>query len=405
MPYEVPYDVTAVRAAFPALAEGAAHFDGPGGSQSPAAVADAVAGVLRSAVANRGAVTRAERRADDLVLAARQAGADLVGGDPRGVVFGRSMTQLTYDLARTLAKNWGPGDEVVVTRLDHDANIRPWVQAATAVGAAVHWAGFDRETGVLSVDDVTSAMSPRTRLVAVTAASNLLGTRPPVAEIAAAARSVGALTYVDGVHLTPHDLVSVRDLGADFYVCSPYKFLGPHLGLLYADPELLAQLHPDKLLPATDAVPERFELGTLPYELLAGTTAAVDFLAGLVPATGSRRDRLAASLTALARHEAALLSRLDQGLAGIPGVTRHGDPTRDRTPTVLFSVAGVAPDEVHRRLAERNVNAPAGSFYAVECARWLGLGDAGAVRAGIAPYTDASDVGRLLTGVADLATR
>ncbi|OLF17556.1 cysteine desulfurase-like protein [Actinophytocola xanthii] len=396
------YDVAEVRARFPALAEGAAHFDGPGGSQTPDAVAEAVAGVLRSAVANRGRVTRAERRADDIVLAARQAAADLVGGVPDGVVFGHSMTQLTYDFARTLAKNWGPGDEVVVTRLDHDANVRPWVQAATAVGAAVHWAGFDRESGVLSVADVAAAISPRTRLVAVTAASNLLGSRPAVAEIAAAARAVGGLTYVDGVHLTAHDLVSVEELGADFYACSPYKFLGPHLGFLHAAPELLEQLHPDKLLPATDAVPERFEFGTLPYEALAGTTAAIDFLADLVPADGSRRERLTASLTALATHEAELLSRLDKGLAAIPGVTRFGDPNRPRTPTVLFTVDGVPPAEVHRRLAERNVNAPAGTFYALECARWLGIADTGAVRAGIAPYTDESDVDRLLAGVTEI---
>jgi len=399
------YDVSAVRAQFPALTEGAAHFDGPGGSLSPVAVADAVAGVLRSAVANRATVTRAERRAEEIVQAARQAGADLVGGVPAGVVFGRSMTQLTYDLARALAKNWGPGDEVLVTRLDHDANIRPWVQAATAVGASVHWAGFNRDSGVMSVEDVASVITPRTRLVAVTAASNLLGTRPAVAQIVAAARSVGALTYVDGVHLTAHDLVSVTDLGADFYACSPYKFLGPHLGLLHADPDLLAHLHPDKLLPASDDVPERFEHGTLPYESLAGTTAAIDFLAGLVPGTGSRRDRLTRSLTALARHEAGLLAQLDAGLAEIPGVRRIGDPDRDRTPTTLFTVDGLAPSQVHRDLAEQNVNAPAGSFYALECARWLGLGQEGAVRAGIAPYTDESDVERLVKGVTSIATR
>lgn len=398
-----PYDVVAVRAEFPALVEGAAHFDGPGGSQSPRAVAAAVATALSSAVANRGLVTAAERRAENTVVAARQAAADLVGGVPAGIVFGRSMTQLTYDFARTLAKDWGPGDEVVVTRLDHDANVRPWVQAATAAGAAVHWAAFDRGTGVLSADDVAAVITPRTRLVAVTAASNLLGTRPPVAEIAAAARAAGALTYVDGVHLTPHALVSVDDLGADFYACSPYKFLGPHLGFLHAGPALLEQLRPDKLLPASDAVPERFELGTLPYESLAGTTAAIDFLASLVPADGSRRERLATSFAALAAHEDALLARLDAGLAEIPGVIRHGEPGRRRTPTALFSLDNVPPAQVHRRLAERNVNAPAGSFYALECARWLGLGDAGAVRAGIAPYTDESDVDRLLAGVREIA--
>jgi cysteine desulfurase family protein (TIGR01976 family) len=399
------YDVAAVRAGFPALAEGAAHFDGPGGSQTPAAVADAVADTLRAAVANRGTVTRAEQRAEEIVAAARAAAADLVGGVPRGIVFGRSMTQLTYDIARALSKEWGPGVEVVVTRLDHDANIRPWVHAATAAGATIRWVDFDAASGVLTPARVEAVLSPRTRLVAVTAASNLLGSRPDLPAITAAARARGALSYVDGVHLTPHDVVDVAALGADFFACSPYKFLGPHLGLLHASPELLESVRPDKLLPMPDTVPERFELGTLPYELLAGTTAAIDFLAGLAPtpAAGSRRARLVASMTALAQHEAVLLDRLDRGLAAIPGVTRYGDPARRRTPTALFNVKGRKPAEMYRDLAERGVNAPAGTFYALECAKHLGLGTAGAVRAGIAPYTDESDVDRLVTGVAELA--
>lgn len=396
------YDVAAVRAEFPALAEGAAHFDGPGGSQTPAAVGSAVATTLTAAIANRGTVTAAERRAEEIVAAARAAAADLVGGVPAGIVFGRSMTALTYEVARGLAKGWGPGDEVVVTRLDHDANVRPWVQAATAAGASVRWADFDPKSGVLSAESVVKVLSPRTRLVALTAASNLLGSRPDVASVAAAARSVGALTYVDGVHLTPHDVVSTAALGADFYACSPYKFLGPHLGFLSAAPTLLEMIHPDKLLPASDAVPERFEFGTLPYELLAGTTAAIDFLAGLVPGTGSRRDRLVTSLTELEKHEAALLDRLDTGLASIPGVRRFGAPDRHRTPTVLFTLRGRTPAQVYAGLAERNVNAPAGTFYALECAKRLGIAETGAVRAGIAPYTDDADVDRLLSGVADL---
>ncbi|HEY0641523.1 MAG TPA: cysteine desulfurase-like protein [Pseudonocardiaceae bacterium] len=394
------YDVTAVRAHFPALLEGAAHFDGPGGSQVPDTVADAVAGVLRAAVANRGTVTTAERRADAIVLEARLAAADLVGGEPGGVVFGRSMTQVTYDLARALSRQWSPGDEVVVTRLDHDGNIRPWVHAARDAGATVRWADFDPASGVLDVGDVTAVLSPRTRLVAVTAASNLLGTRPDVAAIAAAAHSHGALVYVDGVHLTPHALVDRAALGADFYACSPYKFLGPHLGFVVAAPELLTTLEADRLLPMTDAVPERFELGTLPYELLAGCTAAIDFLAGLVPGTGPRRERLAASFAALAEHEDALRERLEDGLAELDRVVVHGDPKRSRTPTTLFSVDGLPPRAVHEALAAHRVNAPAGSFYALEAARRMGLGDTGAVRAGIAPYTSGEDVDRLLGALA-----
>ncbi|WP_256461086.1 cysteine desulfurase-like protein [Blastococcus sp. PRF04-17] len=285
------YDVAAVRAQFPALRSGTAHFDGPGGTQVPEPVARAVAETLTSSIANRGRTTAAERRADDTVLAARAAMADLLAADPRGIVFGRSATSLTFDLSRTLAAGWRPGDEVVVTRLDHDANVRPWVIAAEAAGATVRWVGFDPDTGELTADDVAEQLGERTRLVAVTGASNLIGTRPPLAEIAARVHAVGALFAVDGVHLTAHAPVDLGALGADFYTCSPYKFLGPHCGVLAAAPALLETLRPAKLLPSPDAVPERFELGTLPYELLAGTTAAVDFLAGLSPTPGTRRER------------------------------------------------------------------------------------------------------------------
>jgi cysteine desulfurase family protein (TIGR01976 family) len=398
----VTVDVGRVRAAFPALDLGVAHFDGPGGSQVPRVVADAVARTLVSGISNRGAVTDAERRADDVVLAARAAVADLLGGDPGGVVFGRSMTQITYDVARALATTWAPGDEVVVTRLDHDANIRPWVQAAEIAGADVRWAPFDRSTGELDPQEVAALVGERTRLVAVTGASNLLGTRPDVAAVSAAAHAAGALVYVDGVHLTPHAPVEVAALGADFFACSPYKFFGPHLGVLVADPALLETVHPDKLLPSTDEVPERFELGTLPYELLAGVTATVDFIADLVPGTGSRRARVLASMAAVEQHEDRLYDRLAAGLRRLDRVTMHGCPAR-HTPTVLFSVDGVAPRDVYEKLAAAGVNAPAGSFYALEASRWLGLGDTGAVRAGLAPYTDETDVDRLLAGVRQLS--
>jgi cysteine desulfurase family protein (TIGR01976 family) len=396
----VDYPVEQVRASFPALAAGAAHFDGPGGSQTPEPVAEAVAGTLRAAVANRGSVTAAERTAERIVTEARAALADLLNAQPGGVVFGRSMTALTFDFARTLARRWRAGDQVIVTRLDHDANIRPWVLAAEAAGVEVRWADFDPDTGALDVAAVAGQLTGRTRLVAVTGAANLIGTRPDLADITAAAHAAGALVYADGVHLTPHTVVDVAALGVDFYACSPYKFLGPHLGAVVADPALLETLHPDKLLPASDAVPERFELGTLPYELLAGTTAAVDFLADLVPGSGSRRERLVASLTALEAHEAALQARLEQGLDGIPGVVRHAAKAPLRTPTTLFSVTGRSGQEVHQALAEVGVNAPAGCFYALEAALHLGLGDDGAVRAGIAPYTNTEDVDRLLAGVA-----
>jgi cysteine desulfurase family protein (TIGR01976 family) len=395
------FDVARVRACFPALADGTAYFDGPGGSQVPRQVADAVAATMTSGISNRGTVTASERRAEEVVVGARAAMADLLGCDPGGVVFGRSMTQLTFDLARALAKTWEPGDEVVVTRLDHDANVRPWKRVADALGIAVRWVDFDTETAELQLDP--AVLSDRTRLVAVTGASNLLGTRPDLAGIAAHVHEAGALLYVDGVHLTPHAPVSVRDLGADFYACSPYKFFGPHLGVLAADPALLELVHPDKLLPSTDQVPERFELGTLPYELLAGVTATVDFIADLAPGQAvERRGRVLESMQRVETYEEVLFERLLSGLDAIDGVRRYGRPAR-RTPTVLFSVEGRAGGEVHESLAAAGVNAPASSFYAIETSRWIGLGDTGAVRAGLAPYTSEEDVDRLLAGVADLA--
>ena len=395
------FDPARVRAEFPALDLGVAYFDGPGGSQVPSSVAAAVAGALTAGLANRGSVTDAERRADELVTGARAAVADLLGADPRGVVFGRSMTQLTFDFARTLSREWGPGDEVVVTRLDHDANIRPWVLAAERTGATVRWLDFDPETAEL--DDLETVLSTRTRLVAVTAASNLLGTRPDVRAIADTAHEVDALVYVDGVHLAPHAPVDLAALGADFLGCSPYKFFGPHLGVLAARPALLERLTPDKLLPATDAVPERFELGTLPYELLAGVTAAVDFIAGLASDAPERRARVLASMAVVEEYEAGLLQRLLDGLGAIDGVVLHGRPAR-RTPTVLFSVAGHAGREAYEELARAGVNAPASHFYALEASRRAGLGDDGAVRAGIAPYTTAEDVDRLLRVVSQKLT-
>ena len=395
-------DLARIRSDFPALDLGVAHFDGPGGSQTPRQVAEAVAATMTAGLANRGTLTAAERRADEVTLAARAAVGDLLGADPGGVVFGRSMTALTFEMSRTLAQHWGPGDEVVVTRLDHDANIRPWVIAAERAGATVRWLDLDPETAEL--DHIETVLSDRTRLVAVTAASNLFGTRPDVPAIARAAHDAGALVYVDAVHLAPHARVDLTELGADLVVCSPYKFLGPHLGALAASPALLETLRPDKLLPSSDAVPERFELGTLPYELLAGTTAAVDYLADLASTATDRRTRLDESFAAIEAHEATLLAQLLEGLRAVPGVTLHGDPAR-RTPTVLFSVDGMSGRTVHQELARVGVNAPASHFYAIEASRRFGLGDEGAVRAGIAPYSSAEDVAGLVAGVADLAER
>ncbi|WP_446047889.1 cysteine desulfurase-like protein [Streptomyces olivaceus] len=395
-------DVEAIRAQIPALKSGSARFDAPGGTQTPQAVIDAIGEALANPLANRGRTTEGERNADGIVSEARAALGDLLATEPRGIVLGRSATQLAYDLSRTLAKSWGPGDEVVVTRLDHDSNIRPWVQAAEAAGASVRTADFDPATGELRPEHVEAVLSPRTRLVAVTAASNLVGAMPDLPAVARLAHGVGALVHVDAVHYASHAVVDPAALGADTLVCSPYKFLGPHLGVLAARPEFLESLRPDKLLPSSDAVPERFELGTLPYELLAGTRAAVDFLAGLDPeARGSRRDRLVASFAALEAHEDALRGRIEQGLAALDGITVYSRAAR-RTPTLLFTVAGLRPAEVYRHLADHGVDAPAGTFYALEASRRLGLGDEGGVRVGLAPYTDTDDVDRLLTALGTL---
>jgi cysteine desulfurase family protein (TIGR01976 family) len=394
------FDVEATRGHFPALAEGTAHFDAPGGTQTPDVVATAIGATLTSANANRGTVTVAERRSAGVVEAARLAVGDLLGADPLGVIFGRSMTQLTFDLARALSKTWAPGDEVVVSRLDHDANVRPWVIAAQAVGATVRWIDFDPKTTELAPADVTAELSPRTRLVALTGASNLVGTRPDLPLVADVVHDAGALFYVDGVHLTAHASIDVTAIGADFFACSPYKFFGPHCGVLAAGVELLEALHPDKLLPSTDAVPERFELGTLPYELLAGTTAAIDFIADLggQGTTADRRARLEVSRQLIDAHEDRLRIRIEDSLAQIDGITVRSRARR-RTPTLLLTFADRAADDAYRFLAERGVNTPAGTFYAYEPSLRLGLGTTGGLRIGLAPYNNDSDVDRLLEGL------
>jgi cysteine desulfurase family protein (TIGR01976 family) len=398
----VSYDVEAVRRHFPSLNEGAAHFDGPGGSQVPDVVGDVVRATLIGAISNRGTSTASARRADKIVLDARAAMSDVLGAEPTGVVFGRSMTQLTYDFSRTIAKSWVAGDEILVSRLDHDANIRPWLQAAESAGATARWIDFDPTTGELDIASLRELLNGRTKLVAVTAASNLIGTRPDVAEVAQLVREVGALSFVDGVHLSPHAPVNVAALGVDFFVCSPYKFLGPHCGVLAARPDLLQTLAPDKLLPSSNTVPERFELGTLPFELLAGTNAAVDFIADLSGRPGTRRERLLASMSDVEDHEQRLFNQLESRLTELDGLTLFGH-AKLRTPTLLFSIEGISSSQVSEQLAAVGVNAPAGNFYALEVARRLGLGDDGAVRAGLAPYTNQHDVDRLIDAVETIA--
>ncbi|MFT4108003.1 cysteine desulfurase-like protein [Propionicimonas sp.] len=394
------YDVDELRTHFPSLRSGVAHFDGPGGTQTPREVGEAIATVLTAPLSNRGTLAVSEANADAAVAAFRSACSDLLGVPAHGIVHGRSATQLTYDLSRAIAKDWRPGEEVVVSRLDHDANVRPWVQAAERAGLTLRWIDFDPATGELDEDSVGAALTPRTRLVALTAASNLIGTRPPVRAIADAAHAVGAQVWVDGVHYAAHGFVDVPALGADFFVCSPYKFLGPHCGVLAAAPDLLESLHPDKLLPSTEAVPERFELGTLPYEQLAGVAAAVDFLAGIADQNApTRRERLRQAWAATEAHEVRLRERIQDGLRGLGDAVLVHSLAADRTPTLLLSLPGRRTADAARFLAARDVLAPAGSFYAYEPFRRLALDDDGGLRLGLAPYSTDDDVDRVLGGL------
>jgi len=399
----VTFDVKRVRAAYPALSDGYSYLDGAAGTQAPATVIEAIAGAYRAGIGNVGGVFPASGRSGSIVAECRQALADLTGASPDGVILGPNMTTLTYRLAETLSRSWGPGDEVVVSRLDHDANIRPWVQAAARHGATVRWAEADVATTELPAAQYGELICERTRLVAVTAASNVVGTRPDVAAIATAAHAAGAAVYVDGVHATPHVPVDVRALGADFYGTSAYKWSGPHIGTVVADPALLETLQPDRLAPAPAGVPGRFERGTAAFADLAGVAAAVEHLASLDPAvSGSRRERVLASMAAVEEYETRLFARMLDGLAAMEHVTLYGRAAR-RAPTAFFTVAGHTPGQAAGHLAARQVNVWNGDNYAWELAGVLGLRDSGgAVRAGLVHYNDEADVDRLLAAVAEL---
>jgi cysteine desulfurase family protein (TIGR01976 family) len=399
----VSWDVGRIRALYPALADGYAYLDGAAGTQVPGTVVEAIAGAYRSGIGNLGGAFPASRRSGAIVAACRRAVADLVGGEPGGVVLGPNMTTLTYRLAAVLAAGWGPGDEVVVSRLDHDANVRPWVQCAARAGAGVRWAEVDLATGELPAGQYEGLISERTRLVAVTAASNVLGTRPDLAAITARAHDAGALTYVDGVHAAAHGPVDAAALGADFYATSAYKWSGPHVGAVVADPELLDQLRPDKLASSSDEVPERFEQGTSPFADYAGVVAAVEHLASLDPAAGgTRRQRVLASMAAAEAYELELFGVLLGGLEAMGHVTTYGKANR-RTATAYFTVAERTPLQVAEHLAARKVNVWNGHNYAWELTGALAIRDAGsAVRAGLVHYNDRPEVDRLLQGVAEL---
>ena len=396
------YDVNKIRSHFPSLNTGLAFFDGPGGSQVPDVVGAAIADAITKPISNRNTNTESEKNAEEIVLGFRKAVADLIDVDPGGVVYGRSWTQITYDFSRTLAKTWKAGDEVVVSRLDHDSNVRPWIQAAEAAGATVRWAEFDVATSEVTVEAVEAVLSSKTKLVAITGAGNTIGTRPDLKAIGTAVHKVGALFYVDGVHLTPHAVISAKEIGADFFGFSFYKLMGPHCAAIAASPELLKTLNNDKLLPSTSNVPEKFEFGTLPYEIMAGATAAVDFIADMAPGAGkTRREKIINSMNALEEYEEELLVYMESEIKALPGITMYGH-AKHRTQTLYFSFASHVSADIYKAMVSKKVNVPAHNFYALEVSRKLGLGDDGALRAGLAPYSTREDVDRLVSGLREV---
>ena len=377
---------------FPGLNDGWARLDGPAGTQMLDTAIEAMADFARSGGnANQGGVFAAAQATDDLVAQARASVGALLGADPRGVVFGPSMTDLTMRFSATVGRTLRPGDEVVCTRLDHDANVRPWVIAAQRAGATVRFAEPDRDTLALPPSAIAAQLSDRTRWVAVAAASNAVGTTPDIAAIVGLVHEAGARCYVDAVHAAPHRPLHLDKLGVDALACSAYKWFGPHVGILCAPPALLEELAPDKLVPSTDAIPHRWELGTLPFEALAATAAAADYV----------RDR---DWDEVRRHEDALLQRALDGLRAIDGVTLYGDAP-ERTPTLMFNVDGRTSAETATRLAENRVAVWHGNYYAWELERFLGLAPDGAVRAGFVHYNDADDADRLVAAVAALSPR
>jgi cysteine desulfurase family protein (TIGR01976 family) len=411
-------DVAALRERFPALARTGEdgrpviYADAPGGSQVPDTVIHAIAAHLRRGISNTHGAFAASRETDATIASARRATADLTGADPGEVVFGPNATTLLLHLSRSFGRTLDPGDEVVVTVLDHDANVRPWVLAARDAGATVRWVDVRDDDVTLDLDAFDAALSERTRLVAFTLASNAVGTIPPAAELIRRAHAAGALVAVDGVHLAQHRLLDRAGLNADVLACSPYKFFGPHLGILAVRRELLETWTPYKLRPAPDEAPERWETGTQDHEGLAGVEAAVDYLAALGDAAAgagaSRRERLVAGYDAIAAHEHALAGRFLEGLASLPHVRLHGigEPGRldERTPTFALRVGDRHPLETATELGRRGIYVWDGHYYAITIMERLGLLDTGgAVRIGFCHYHTADEVDRVLEALADLA--
>jgi cysteine desulfurase family protein (TIGR01976 family) len=397
-----------IRSHFPALERRhhgipVAYFDGPGGTQVPRGVVQAMEDYLYHHNANTHWRYPTSEETDALIAAARLALAEFLGAGSREIAFGANMTTLTFHLARALGRRWGPGDTVIVTDLDHHANVAPWRALERERGISIKSVPLIRETGQLDWNAFEGLLGPKTKLVAIGAASNALGTITDVARAARLARAAGALTFVDAVHFAPHEPVDVKALGCDFLACSAYKFYGPHIGIMYAREEVLRALDVPKLEPAPETAPERLETGTLNHEGIVGAAAAVEFLASL--ANGETRGfRLARAFAELHNRGVSLLSRLWSGLGEIGGVTLYGPPpTSPRTPTIAFTVSGLPAGEVAERLARRALFVSSGDFYATTVVQRLGLKH-GLVRAGCACYTTTEEIDRLIEAVGELSS-
>lgn len=402
--------VDEIRACFPALervhgGQPVAYFDGPGGTQVPQLVVDMMADYLFHHNANTHWVYPTSVETDQAIADARRTLGDFLGAEPSEVAFGQNMTSLTFHLGRALGRQWKPGDEIVVTEIDHHANVAPWQALAAERGMVLRWARLETETGTLDLSHLASLLGPRTRLVAVNAASNALGTITDVQRVCRLAREAGALSFVDAVAFAPHALVDVKEIGCDFLSCSAYKFYGPHIGILFGRHELLAALDVPKLAPAPDSAPEKMETGTQSHESMVGAAAAVNFLASL-GAGETRRAQLRATFAELHRRGEAHVRRLQEGLGAIAGLRLFGPPAGSpRIPTIAFTLAGMSTNDVALRMAARGVFLSNGDFYASTIAERYGQERDGFVRIGAACYTTADEVERLIDGIRILAGR
>jgi cysteine desulfurase family protein (TIGR01976 family) len=417
-------DLTAIRAQFPALAQTvnghpAAFLDGPGGTQVPQRVIDAISDYLRHDNANTGGAYSTSRHTDAMIAAARSAMGDFLNCGADEVVFGQNMTSLTFAISRAIGRELKPGDEILVTRLDHDANVSPWIAMAEDRGVTVRWAEIHDEDCTLDMRDLASKITPKTKLVAVGYASNAVGTINPVKAIVRLAHGVGALAYIDAVHYAPHGLIDVAALECDFLVCSTYKFFGPHMGVLFGKREHLQRLRPYKVRPNTNAIPNCWEWGTLNHECIAGIGACVDYIAdigrrarpaGSAPGVGERRAAIEAAYEAIREHERALLERALTGLQKIPSAKIYGitDPARmsERCGTIAVRIEGHTPLELATKLGERGIFTWDGNYYALNLTEHLDVEKSGGfLRIGLVHYNTAEEVDRLLSALSGIVGR